>query len=254
MSLIYCKSEEITRPYYVEALNVHIYSIQELSYVIYEYPLLVLDGFITEELLEFIEEELEMSFFASKLKKWLKSKENPDEILSQILCESYYYSTGEIKEFQQKILELRKLSSVEIRKERAALLCSLKQYAKAVKQYQEIVSNRKLVDAHVWANMGTCYARMLLTKEAFEAYKKAYELEKNPSILEKMAYLAHLDSDLIFSKKDITMEYENKIQNVKGQVIKSHMMLQIDALSQTEDAKKMITKWKQEYRRMVAST
>lgn len=40
------------------AAGIHLYSSQELSYVIYHYPLLVLDGFVGENLFTFLREEL----------------------------------------------------------------------------------------------------------------------------------------------------------------------------------------------------
>lgn len=254
MSLIYCKSEDVTRPYYVESLNLHVYSIQELSYVIYQYPLLALDGLVTEDLLDFIEEQLQMSFFASKLKKWLKSKENPDHILGQILAESHYYSETEIATFQQTVLELRKLSQVEFWKKKATLLCSLKQYAKAIKQYQQIIATRKMEDPFVWSNMGVCYARMLLIKQAFEAYQKSYELDKNPDVLEKMIYLSCLDKQIKFPPKDKTQEQEDKINVARQQAMNSNVIIEVDRFDKKEQASKMVANWKQEYREMVAST
>ena len=35
MSLILCRQEPVTSPYFVEELGVHLYSSQELNYVIY---------------------------------------------------------------------------------------------------------------------------------------------------------------------------------------------------------------------------
>ena len=56
MSLILCRNEPVKQPLYIEKLGVHIYSSQELCYVIYQYPLLALNGFVDENLVEFINE------------------------------------------------------------------------------------------------------------------------------------------------------------------------------------------------------
>ena len=42
MSLILCRQEPVKIPLYIEDLGIHIYSSQELCYVIYNNPLLVL--------------------------------------------------------------------------------------------------------------------------------------------------------------------------------------------------------------------
>ena len=43
MSLILCRQEPVTVPLYIEDLGIHLYSSQELCYVIYNNPLLVLE-------------------------------------------------------------------------------------------------------------------------------------------------------------------------------------------------------------------
>ena len=52
MSLILCRQEPVRHPFYIERLGVHIASSQELCYVIYQNPLLVLDGFVDDRLIE----------------------------------------------------------------------------------------------------------------------------------------------------------------------------------------------------------
>ena len=64
MSLLLCRQEAVKRPYYVEALDVHLYSSQELCYVIYHHPLLVMEDFVDECLTGFIRNELNMEFLA----------------------------------------------------------------------------------------------------------------------------------------------------------------------------------------------
>ena len=54
MSLILCRQEPVRHPFYIERLGVHIASSQELCYVIYQNPLLALDGFVDDRLIEFI--------------------------------------------------------------------------------------------------------------------------------------------------------------------------------------------------------
>lgn len=58
MSLILCRQEPVRHPFYIERLGVHIASSQELCYVIYQNPLLALDGFVDDRLIEFIRSEL----------------------------------------------------------------------------------------------------------------------------------------------------------------------------------------------------
>ena len=71
MSLILCRQEPVTVPLYIEDLGIHLYSSQELCYVIYNNPLLVLEGFIDKRLTEFLRSELRMPFLAERVEKWM---------------------------------------------------------------------------------------------------------------------------------------------------------------------------------------
>ena len=85
MSLILCRQEPVRHPFYIERLGIHIASSQELCYVIYQNPLLVLDGFVDDRLIEFIRSELGLSFLAGKLEAWQRSGESQDELPIVIL-------------------------------------------------------------------------------------------------------------------------------------------------------------------------
>ena len=81
MSLLLCRMEPVVHPFEVPELGVRIYSSQELCYVIYENPLLVIDDFVDERLIQFVRDDLNMEFLAGKLDNWKKSNENPDNLL-----------------------------------------------------------------------------------------------------------------------------------------------------------------------------
>ena len=95
MSLILCRQEPVTVPLYIEDLGIHLYSSQELCYVIYNNPLLVLEGFIDKRLTEFLRSELRMPFLAERVEKWLDSHGATEEILYLILKECNYYTPKE---------------------------------------------------------------------------------------------------------------------------------------------------------------
>ena len=58
MSLLLCRREPVKHPFYIEVLGIHIYSSQELCYVICNHPLLVMDGFVGKALYSFVKNEL----------------------------------------------------------------------------------------------------------------------------------------------------------------------------------------------------
>ena len=53
MGLILCENITAKNPYYIEELDINIYSIEELGYILYEHPLLVIEDFISTALFDF---------------------------------------------------------------------------------------------------------------------------------------------------------------------------------------------------------
>ena len=107
MSLILCRQEPVTVPLYIEDLGIHIYSSQELCYVIYNNPLLVLEGFIDKRLTEFLRSELRMPFLAERVEKWMDSHGATEEILYLILKECNYYTPKEQAAYRQTVNGLK---------------------------------------------------------------------------------------------------------------------------------------------------
>ena len=108
MSLLLCRLEPVKHPFVVAELGVRLFSSQELCYVIYENPLLVMEDFVDERLIQFIREDLDMDFLAGKLENWKKSGEDPDNMLLLILAECSYYTSGEVNRYRQTLIQLRK--------------------------------------------------------------------------------------------------------------------------------------------------
>ena len=103
MSLILCRQEPVKIPLYIEDLGIHIYSSQELCYVIYNNPLLVLEDFIDSRLTEFLRSELRMPFLAEKIEKWMESRGATEEILYLILQESNSNTPKEQAAYRQTV-------------------------------------------------------------------------------------------------------------------------------------------------------
>lgn len=74
MGLILCEDIVADKPYYVEELDINIYSIEELGYILYEHPLLVMEDFISTALFDFIKTELKRKALQFQLKKCMLKK------------------------------------------------------------------------------------------------------------------------------------------------------------------------------------
>lgn len=270
MSLRLCRTEKVNNPYYVSFLGVHLYSSQELAYVIYHYPLLVMDHLVDDRLLDFLREELNLGFLALKLENWRKSGEDPDEMLVFLLQESDYYSQSEISEYRQQLAGYRKQPEAEVKKMRADTLFGMRQYGKAVKLYQEILdelpdgAQEESFSARVWNNLGACYGRMFLFDKAAEAFEKAYNRGGSRECLRSLYWIEKLDSRVTMGERFravITDEEKTRwdamLSEARGRAAQSELVKQVGTWFEegTEDgrkaAEKLIETWKSEYRAMV---
>lgn len=138
MSLLLCRREKVKHPFYIEVLGIHIYSSQELCYVIYHHPLLVMNDFVDASLFFFVKNELGLGFLAGRMEKLVEAGGRPEEALYLFLSECDYYTEKEIQKFKQVTASYRNLSQNAYGKAVADYLFSQKQYGKALQKYEKL--------------------------------------------------------------------------------------------------------------------
>ena len=206
MSLILCRQEPVKIPLYIEDLGIHIYSSQELCYVIYNNPLLVLEDFIDSRLTEFLRSELRMPFLAEKIEKWMESRGATEEILYLILQECNYYSPKEQAAYRQTVNGLKKLTEEEYKKRRADYFYGLDLFGKAVTIYEQILdgAGRHLSGdfrGKVWNNIAACYAKLFCYQKAMHAYENAWNAKAEAEYVKRMYFLTALNPELKLKDK-----------------------------------------------------
>ena len=270
MSLILCRQEPCRHPYYIERLGYHISSSPELCYVLYNNPLLAMGGFIDDNLIEFIREELTMPFLAGKLEKWMKSGEDPDELIFIILQECYYYSAKEISRLRQIVGAYRKMSPPEFMKATADYYFALGQFGTAIVYYEKILEDWHLkslndeLTARVWNNIGASYAGIFWFEKAMSAYDMSYNFQKNPDTLKRIYLLTLLNTDLPLKERyqsliteDMKKEWEKELLEVKAKGRESAEFKAIgenfekDSIRRMTGAGKVLADWKLGYRKMI---
>lgn len=270
MGLILCKQEPVKHPYYIENLGVHIYSSQELCYVIFNYPLIVLDNFINEALIEFIKKDLGMGMTALKLERGMNHGEDIEELLLLVLQECDYFSAREINQFQKKMTVLQSMPAADYAKAKADDLSARKQYGKAIVQYQLLLNNRgesyerRVFRGEVWNNLGVVYTRLFQFEKAFEALKHAYHYLQDSKVLKQIYFLTLINDDLEMDDEHRQLipedekmqwfeEYHELKKTVKGskQWIRLEEIFKKDSRQKRAGLEQMIEDWKKEYRQMV---
>ncbi len=271
MSLLLCRMEPVQHPFEVPELGVRLYSSQELCYIIYENPLLVIDDFVDERLIQFVRNDLNMEFLAGKLDNWKKSNENPDNLLLLILTECKYHTSSEVSHYGQLLAQMRKKNPARLAKERADYFFEKKQYGRSITLYEKILEGKRdsRIDedflCRVWCCLGACYARMFQFEKACHAYERAlFYNGRDPEILERIYSLKAMCPDLplderyqsLFKSRD-TDGWDEKIETARKNSRESAAVRELDELfrkdpeKRMEGAAKLVHQWKQEYRSMM---
>ncbi len=269
MSILFCRPEPVKHPFYVEPLGIHIWSSQELCYIIYHNPLLVLEDFADEHLIAFIREELDMEYLAVRLEKLVKSGEGADQLLFAILAECSYYPAAEQNQFRQEVAALKKLSPSEYAKKKGDYMFGLKQYGKAVSIYTKLLeaprdpAGAPGFTGKIWCNLGCAYSRMFQFEKAYSAFDRAYLELKEPEILKKIYFLTCFSSlelkELYKSQMTPEMKktWDQELSEAREQARASESVLKLEALFEKDPIKRMagasklVKQWKQEYRGMI---
>ena len=201
-ALLLCNRPIAAMPYYIEALSLNIYSLEELCYVIEHHPFLLDEGFFDEELIGWIEREVKEVELAEQMRQSMRRELGITKLVELILNATGYLSyeagmniLGQIREMQHKTV-------FERRKMRADRYVENKKYINALLEYRRILQMEEecrknpVVCGNIWHNQGTVFARLFLFREAKACFEKAYRYHMNlESIYEAMAACRYLGED-----------------------------------------------------------
>ena len=138
MSLL-LMSKTAKQPFYCEQLNIRLFSLEELAYCIYSYPLLALDGLVGDRLIGWIRADLGEEYFAGELEQQKKAGESQENMLLEILQRANYFTIQEIRSFRNLILEYRKLPAAELFRETGRTCFRAGRYYPAEEKFLEAV-------------------------------------------------------------------------------------------------------------------
>ena len=141
MSLLLCK-REAENPFYSEKLDIRLWSMQELCYVIYNHPLLAAEDLRdSEALCSWLREDAGQGFLAARLEQIRMAaqaeKEDPtDELLLAILRDCNYYAPGEIEACRKKLLFYRECAPEDRSHAEGVSLFRLRRYRMAEDRFR----------------------------------------------------------------------------------------------------------------------
>ena len=185
-------------PFYLENAGIHIYSIEELAYVLYENIYLVDEDLLGEDLCRWLEKELGLTSLSEKLMAGQMGESHVFNQVMLILQTSGQYSEKEMQQLSEKIKEISSLQTQERMKYKADELVRNGGLWAAIAEYEKILSIRQSSRlepefyANVWNNLGYCYGKQFLFEKAAVCYENAWQFHKSDRYKERAHYARRL--------------------------------------------------------------
>ncbi len=268
MSLILVR-QQAKNPYYIEQLDLNIWSEQELSYVIYQYSLLLPESFINNELIRWIDKELDRGDLAAELKKSLDKQDSLEGMLLAILQHSSYYSVNEINSFREKLILARRREKWEklhmvgtaffkigyFRQAREKYEAAINAVDEAVRKLDSLAEREVLIrrKTDFMCDIACVMANLFDTQGAKNILDKADILYKNPRI-ERLRYLLDKSGNI---SEDEKLVLDRRVADIKENVIKSALYKNTENIFIKDnercmnEASLLLKKLKHDYHKMV---
>ena len=257
--LLLCNHSIAAMPYYIEAISLNIYSLEELCYVIEHHTFLMEEGFFEEDLLVWIERELGAKKLSEELRLALDKETGVIKLVEMILNETGYLPYSAALEVISQIREMQHKTVFERRKIRADRYAENRKYISALSEYRRILQMEEecrknpVVCGNIWHNQGTVFARLFLFREAKECFEKAYQYHMNlESIYEAMAACSFVgeDSEVLQLAEKYGID-KQEIEKLQGNWAdrKEHAKIEDAPLEEDGALMQLLIQWKADYQK-----
>lgn len=195
-NVILCLGKYATTPYFVTESCIHLFSIEELCFFVYNNAFLLDDSFVNDKLADWIENELELKNIADTLRTVIGKGGALENLVRILNNEVGYYQEDEWKALLVDIDGSSRMSLDSRKKIRADGLLDSGRYVKAMEEYEGILlgiteQDEQLI-AGVYHNLGVCAAKLFLFDKAATFFEKAYETYANTESYQEMLWALKL--------------------------------------------------------------
>lgn len=257
-----------TKPFRFHKINKGIFSMEELCYYLCRNVHLLDRDIMTEELINWIDEQCGMEELSRKLRELLHFGGSLAAFVSIILEECYYKEPEEIKKLSLILKENENLSIYERKKNRADYLLKEEKYMLAIEEYGklygEIAGRDSMLESRILHNLACAYGSLFFFEMAADCFKQAYDnTEEKEELrcfllckrmaLSKKEYVEFTSKDE--SYYEAALELEKELEQVEeawtkaGERKQTEMVLapKEDKNTYYQEMAKLLEKWKEEY-------
>lgn len=203
---ILCMGNTAKTPYFLQKLDVSVYTVEELCYCIRENTFLMDEGMACRELADWLREECGLTDLADSLYGLLKTKTSVGVFLAAILEYTGYYPQAETARVEQFLKTEGSLSEHERRKKIADYLSGSGKCELALERYRELLYDMPELEdtfrAKLYHNMGYASSRLFLFEQAAAYFETAYRLSG-----EKASLLQFLGTKRMLMKEDAYVDF-----------------------------------------------
>ena len=189
--LLLCDRPIAAMPFYLEGLSVNVYSLEELNYYILNNTFLLDSDFMSNELCEWIRDELKQPKLAEKLERIILYHGRLAEFVLEILDHTGYCTKSEKQKIIENVKQLEEKSDFECSKMRADKLMENGKYLNGIYEYKKLLESKEAdgeneqIKAKIIHNLGTAYARLFLFDDAAKYYRHAYLISNDSESLKE---------------------------------------------------------------------
>lgn len=197
-----CRYKRTKTPLFVEQAGVNLYSLEELSYFLYHNICLVDRQFFDERLCRWIQEAVGCPELAARLRSGNTSGVHYEKLVLSAVGASGVFSDRELSALEERVKGLASLQEQERLKLRGDELLNNRNEWMAMEVYRRILKmhqNSRLgmeFYGAVWNNLGVCYARQFLFREAADCFETSYEYDPREETKEQAELAAQLEEGI----------------------------------------------------------
>ncbi|MEE1313849.1 MAG: hypothetical protein UHS41_09070 [Lachnospiraceae bacterium] len=242
--IILCETKETKNPYEFSSFQRKISTYEELCYYIREHFLIFVEEGISEELFQWMVQELEISELEQEWSKITSPKERLRKVIS---CRNYFLPQ-EISVLMKKYDRYKRMSDGERKIRLGDEYLKQKRYAKALKYYHS--AKLEEMDGRTCYNMAVCYVCQWDFERAAALFLKSYQLSKKKKALDAYYTVLMFQGECAAVKIMAGNEYSAYIQKWKiwKEEWKRHQQ-ETQAVENNHYKKQRLKQWKTNYRR-----
>ncbi|NWO21890.1 hypothetical protein HW273_08260 [Oribacterium sp. oral taxon 102] len=192
MGLLLC-TPRAEQPFYYEKLDRKLWSIQELCYILYRYPVVIPEDFVDAKLCQWLS-QIGLQRLSERLLQFLQMGEEQDRLILRILREGNYYTEREIQDFGLSLRRLREIEHGARQEMLGDTYFRMGRYGRAVEAYRSAVSERR--GGRVREKLADSLVTVMQLRRAAGLYEDVYRESGETEALRKLYFLEKLEPAL----------------------------------------------------------